>query len=387
MDYFFTEHQLMIRDLARRIANEKVRPVAADLDEKEEFPHDIVRVLAGADLFRVPMPPEYGGLGLGVTETCIVVEELARACAGVAVTYAAGFLGSVPISLYGTEQQKAKYLPRVADGELAAFALTEADAGSDAGDIRTEAMRKGDSYIINGTKQWITNGGEAGIYTVIALTDKSRGPRGATALIVEKGTPGFTFGKKERKMGIRASATCELVFQDCSVPAANVLGREGQGFILTMKTLDRARPGVAAQAVGLAECAIDLSVDYSRTRRQFGQPISSFQAVQHMLADMATQTEAAKALLYATCRLIDSGASDYAKEAAMCKLFASDVAMKVATDAVQVFGGYGYMRDFPVEKLMRDAKIMQIYEGTNQIQRNVIAGALIKESARAAKRG
>jgi butyryl-CoA dehydrogenase len=383
----FNEEQMMIRDLARRIAEEKVRPEAARLDEEEEFPYEILEVLKQSDLFAVPVPEQYGGLGMGVTETCIVVEELARACAAVAVTYAAGFLGSIPLVMFGSEEQKARYLPRIARGDLCAFALTEADAGSDAAGIRTHATKDGDFYVLNGTKQWITNGGEAPIYTVVAVTDRSRGARGASTFIVERGTPGFTFGKKEKKMGIRASATRELVFQDCRIPKENLLGREGHGYLITLKTLDRARPGVAAQAVGICENAIDLCVEYARTRRQFGQVISSFQAVQHLLADMATQTEAAKALLYQTTRHIDSGAQEYSKEAAMCKLFASDVAMKVTTDAVQVFGGYGYMRDYPVEKLMRDAKITQIYEGTNQIQRNVIGGALVKESARKGKRG
>ncbi len=377
----------MVRDMARHIADEKIRPQAALLDEEERFPHDIMKALAQADLFALPIPEEYGGLGMGLTELCLVVEELSRGCAGVSVTYAASFLGATPVMLFGTEEQKAKYLPRLAGGELGAFALTEAEAGSDAGGIRTTAKKDGDSYVLNGTKQWITNGGEAGVYTIIAVTDKSRGARGATAFVVEADTPGFSFGKKEMKMGIRASATRELVFQDCRVPAENVIGREGLGFIVAMKTLDRARPGVAAQAVGLAQEAVDQSVAYARTRRQFGQPIASFQAVQHMLADMATHTEAARALLYATCRMIDSGADSYSKEAAMCKLYGSDVAMKVSCDAVQVFGGYGYMRDYPVEKLMRDAKILQIYEGTNQIQRNVIAQELVKESARTRKRG
>jgi len=383
----FSEDQLVIRDLARRIADEKIRPSAAELDEKEEFPSEILEVLRQSDLFAVPIPEQYGGLGMGLTETCIVIEELARACAGVAVTYAAGFLGSVALVMFGSEEQRSAYLPRMAHGELCAFALTEAGAGSDAAGIATQATRDGDYYILNGTKQWITNGGEAALYTVVALTDRSRGARGASTFLVEDGTPGFTFGKKEKKMGIRASATRELVLQDCRIPKQNLLGREGHGYLIALKTLDRARPGVAAQAVGICENAVDLAVEYARTRRQFGQPISSFQAIQHMLADMATQTEAAKSLLYQTTRYIDSGAQEYSKEAAMCKLFASDVAMKVTTDAVQVFGGYGYMRDYPVEKLMRDAKITQIYEGTNQIQRNVIGSALIKESAKKGKRG
>ncbi len=387
MEPAFSEDQLMIRDLARRIADERIRPSVAELDEKEEFPSEILEVLRQSDLFAVPIPEQYGGLGMGLTETCIVIEEIARACAGVAVTYAAGFLGSVPLVMFGSDEQRSLYLPRMARGELCAFALTEAGAGSDAAGITTQATRDGNYYILNGTKQWITNGGEAAVYTIVALTDRSRGARGASTFLVENGTPGFTFGKKEKKMGIRASATRELVFQDCRIPRQNLLGREGHGYLIALKTLDRARPGVAAQAVGICENAVDLAVDYARTRRQFGQPISSFQAIQHMLADMATQTEAAKSLLYQTTRYIDSGAQEYSREAAMCKVFASDVAMKVTTDAVQVFGGYGYMRDYPVEKLMRDAKITQIYEGTNQIQRNVIGGALIKESAKKGKRG
>jgi len=284
--------------------------------------------------------------------------------------------------LFGSEAQKKKYLPQIASGEkLAAFALTEANAGSDAAGVETTAVRKGDKYIINGTKQWITNGGEAEIYTVIVMTDKKRGSRGASAIIVEKDTPGFTFGKKEIKMGIRASATRELVFQDCEVPVENLLHKEGTGFIIAMKTLDASRPGIGSQAVGVAQGALDAAVEYARGRVQFGQKISSFQAIQHMLADMATQIEAARALVYATARMIDSGVKNVAKESAMSKLFASDMCMKVTVDAVQVFGGYGYMRDYPIEKMMRDAKITQIYEGTNQIQRNVIALHLIKEAA------
>jgi len=300
----------------------------------------------------------------------------------VAVSYAATALGCIPILIMGNEEQKARYLPDITSGKkIAAFGLTEAGAGSDAGGILTTATRDGDYYVLNGTKQWITNGGEAEIYTVVALTDPKKGARGASAIIVEKGNPGFSFGKKEKKMGIRCSATRELVFEDCRVPRENLLAREGFGFITAMKTLDRARPGVAAQAVGIAQAALDHAVAYARQREQFGQPISSFQAIQHMLADMATQTEAARALVYATSRMIDSGAKDFSRESAMSKLFASDVAMKVTTDAVQIFGGYGYMRDYPVEKLMRDAKITQIYEGSNQIQRNVIAADLIREAA------
>jgi len=275
-----------------------------------------------------------------------------------------------------------KYLPDIASGKkLAAFGLTEANAGSDAGGIQTTAKKDGDHFILNGTKQWITNGGEAETYTVIAMTDKSKGTRGATAFILEKGMKGFDFGKKENKMGIRCSATRELVFQDCKVHKSQILGKEGMGFIVAMKTLDRTRPGIGAQAVGIAQGALDEALAYSKTRIQFGKPISSFQGVQHMFADMATQVEAARALVYATARTVDTGTADISRDSAMCKLFASDVAMKVTTDAVQILAGYGYMKEYPVEKMMRDAKITQIYEGTNQIQRNVIALGLIKELA------
>lgn len=384
MEYFLTEEQEMIRDLARRIAQEKIAPRALELDESGEFPWDLMKIMADADLFAVYLPEEYGGLGGGVFEQCLVVEELSRACSGVAVSYAASGLGCMPILVLGSEEQKQKYIPEIASGKrLAAFAATEANAGSDPSGMETTAVLDGDEYVLNGTKQWITNGGEAEIYTVMAVTDKRKGARGISCFIVEKGTPGFSFGKKENKMGIRASATRELIFDNCRVPKENLLGgKEGIGFIATMRTFDRTRPGIGAQAIGIAQGALDAAVKYAKERRQFGQPISSFQAIQHMLADMATQLEAARALVYATAKTIDSGATNYSKESAMAKLFASDVAMKVTTDAVQVLGGYGYMKEYPVEKMMRDAKITQIYEGTNQIQRNVVALELIKESAK-----
>lgn len=382
MDYLLTEEQTMIRDLARKIAEEKIRPVASHYDEAEEFPWDIMKLLSQADLFGVYIDEEHGGIGGGVMELVLVTEELSRACGGISICYAASALGTYPILLYGNEEQKKKFLPDLAAGrKLAAFGLTEPDAGSDASGIQTTAARNGDHYILNGTKQWITNGGEADIYVIIAMTDKSKGARGASAFIVEKGTKGFTFGKKEKKMGIRASATRELVFTDCPVPKENILGKEGFGFIVAMKTFDKSRPGVAAQAVGIAQGALDLALKYARDRVQFGKPIISFQGVKFMLADMATEVEAARALVYAAARMIDSGKKDISRESAMTKLYASDVAMKVTTDAVQVFGGYGYMRDYPIEKYMRDAKITQIYEGTNQIQRDIIATELIKERA------
>ncbi len=382
MDYGLTEMQVMIRDLCRQVAQDKIKPIREHYDEVNEFPHEIVKVFAEADLCGVYIGEEYGGMGGGIMELAVAVEELSKVCSGIALALAATALGTFPIILFGSDEQKKKYLPRIASGKsLAAFGLTEANAGSDASGITTTAVLDGDHYVLNGTKQWITNGGEADIYTVVAMTNKAKGARGASAFIVEKGTPGFTFGKKENKMGIRASATRELVFQDCRIPKANLLGKEGMGFIVAMKTLDSSRPGVAAQALGIAAGALDEAVTYSRQRRQFGKPIGSFQGVQFMLADMSTQVEASRALIYSAARYIDSGAKDISKVSAMCKLFASDTAMKVTTDAVQILGGYGYMKEYPVEKMMRDAKITQIYEGTNQIQREVIALNLIKESA------
>ncbi len=383
MDYFLSEEQIMIRDLARKIAVERVVPVRAELDEKNLFPREIVDVLAESDLMGIYIPEEYGGLGLGSLDLCIAVEELSVACLGVSTTYAANALGTYPILLFGSDDLKKRFLPDIASGKrLVAFALTEANAGSDAGGTETTAQKDGDSYILNGTKQWITNGGEAEIYTVVAITDRSKGTRGASMFVVEKGTPGFTFGKKEDKMGIRASATTELIFDNCRVPKENLIGREGMGFIVAMKTLDSSRVGVGAQGVGVAQGAFTEALKFARHRVQFGHPVVSFQAVQHMLADMATSVEAARALVYAAARHMDGGAKDAAKEAAMAKVFATDTAMRVTTDAVQVMGGSGYMKEYPVEKMMRDAKILQIYEGTNQIQRNVIGQAIVKEAAR-----
>ncbi|OQB71808.1 MAG: Acyl-CoA dehydrogenase [candidate division TA06 bacterium ADurb.Bin131] len=383
MDYLLTEEQKMIQDLAHDIAETKIKPKRAYYDETEEFPWDLVRIMAQSDLFGIYIEEKYGGMGFGIFELCLAIEELSKACGGISLALAASALGTFPIILFGNEQQKQKYLPSLAKGEkLAAFGLTEPEAGSDAGSIRTQAKKDGDFYILNGTKQWITNGGEAEIYTIIAITDPHKGARGASAFIVEKGTKGFNFGKKEKKLGIRASATRELIFTDCKIPKENLLGREGMGFIVAMKTFDATRPGVAAQALGIAQGAFEEALEYAHKRKQFGHPISSFQAVQHMLADMATQIEAARALTYATARMIDAGKSAGSKESAMAKLMASDVAMKVTIDAIQIFGGYGYMKDYPVEKMMRDAKITQIYEGTNQIQRNVIALELVKELSR-----
>ncbi|MCX7927507.1 MAG: acyl-CoA dehydrogenase family protein [Candidatus Omnitrophica bacterium] len=380
MNYLLTEEQKMIKELAHKIAEEKIRPVAAHYDKTEEYPWEIIKVLAEADLFGLFIPEEYGGLGTSVMNLCLATEELSRACGGIAVCYAASALGTFPIILYGNDAQKKKYLPDLAKGKkVAAFGLTEPEAGSDASAIKTTARKEGNYYVLNGTKHFITNGGEAEIYTIIAMTDKSKGARGASAFIVEKGMKGFSFGKKEDKLGIRASTTMELIFDNCKVPAENLLGKEGMGFIITMKTFDMSRPGVAAQALGIAQGALELAIRYARQRQQFGKPISSFQGIQWMLADMATEIEAARALVYAVARAIDAGEKDIGSASAMAKLFASDVAFRVCDNALQIHGGYGYMKDYPIEKYLRDAKITQIYEGTNQIQRNIIGLSMIKE--------
>ncbi|MFQ5905539.1 MAG: acyl-CoA dehydrogenase family protein [bacterium] len=380
MDYFLSDEHKMIKDVARKITEEKIKPVRAELDEKESFPHEILKEMAKVDLFRVLVPPEYGGFDTGVLGVCVAVEEIARGCAGVATTYGVVGLGSMPLIVAGNEEQKKKYLPRVAEGSLiTAFCLTEPEAGSDVASIRTNAVKDGDHYILNGRKCFISNAPEAGLYTIIAMTNKNRGTRGMSAFLLEKGTQGFIFGKKEQKMGIRSSCTSEVIFEDCRIPKENMLGSEGQGFIIAMKTLDNSRTEIGAIALGIAQGALETASEYAAQREQFGQPIINFQAVNFMLADMATMVESARSLVYSVARFMDSRPRFFAKEAAMAKMFASDVAMKVTVDAVQVMGGYGYMRDYPAEKMMRDAKITQIYEGTNQIQRLVIATNMIRE--------
>jgi alkylation response protein AidB-like acyl-CoA dehydrogenase len=383
MDYFLSDEQKMMKDLARKIAQEKMKPVREHYDETGEFPWPIVKELAQADLCGVYIGSEYGGFGGGILDLVIVVEELCKVDGGVALALAATALGTFPILINGSEEQKKKYLPDIASGKkLAAFGLTEPEAGSDATGMRTTAKLEGDFYVLNGTKCFITNAGDAETYTVFAKTNPARGARGISCFIVEKGTPGFEFGKKENKMGIRASSTRELIFNNCMIPKANLIGKEGMGLIIAQATLDASRPGVAAQALGIAAGALEEATNYSRTRVQFGQPISSFQAIQHMLANMATKVEAARALLYATAKMMDADRSKRTtKESAMSKLFCSETAMEVTTDAVQIFGGYGYCREYPVEKMMRDAKITTLYEGTSQIQRNEIALSLIKEAA------
>lgn len=383
MEYFLTEEQKMMVDVARKIAQEKIKPVREHYDETEEFPWPIVKELAQADLCGVYIPQEYGGFGSSTMNLVLVIEELCKVDGGISLALAATALGTFPILISGNEEQKKKYLPDIASGKkLAAFGLTEPEAGSDATAMRTTAKLEGDYYVLNGTKCFITNAGEAETYTVFAKTNPSRGARGISCFIVEKGTPGFEFGKKERKMGIRASVTRELIFNNCMIPKENLIGKEGHGLIIAQATLDSSRPGVAAQALGIAAGALDEAITYARTRVQFGQPISSFQAIQHMLADMATEVEAARCLLYQTARMMDANPGKRTtKESAMSKLYASEVAMRVTTDAVQILGGYGYIREYPAEKMMRDAKITQLYEGTSQIQRNEIALSLIKENA------
>jgi alkylation response protein AidB-like acyl-CoA dehydrogenase len=382
MDYFLTEEQLEIKRLARRIAETHIVPQREQLDRDAEFPHKIMAEIAEAGLPAIYVPEEYDGIGLGVLELAIATEEISRACGGVGVTYAASALGSFPIIIGGSHEQKKQFLPEIAAGtKYAAFCLTESGAGSDAGNIATTARKVGNNYVLNGTKQWITNGCEAHTYTVFAKTDKDKGARGISAFVVEKGTEGLKFGKKEDKLGIRCSATYEVIFEECVIPEANLLGREGAGFGIAMRTFDKSRPGIGAQSIGIAQGAFEAALDYAHTRQQFGQSILNFQAVSFMLADMAIQIEAARALTYQVARMIDAGSRHYGKESAMCKVFPSDTAMTVTTNAIQVMGGYGYMKDYPAEKYFRDAKICQIYEGTNQIQRQIIAGALVRELA------
>jgi alkylation response protein AidB-like acyl-CoA dehydrogenase len=378
----YTDQNIAWRKKAHEVAEDVVRPLAAKYDALQEYPWEIKEAIARAGLLKVWIPEQYGGAGGGALNLCIVIEELSRACGGVGVMFAVNALGSFPIIVGGTEEQKMKWLPQIATGEkLIAFCLSEKFAGSDAGSLRTPAVKDGDAWVVNGEKKWTTNGGAADLYSVFCVTDKNSRSKRISALMVEKGMPGFSIGKVEDKMGIRCVPVVETVFENCRVPAANMIGGEpGHGFKHAMQTLDLARPGVASQAVGLAQGAVELATVYATRRRQFGQTISSFQMIQKLLADMATRTEAARQLVYAAARAIDAGETHTTKIAAQAKLFATDTAMWVTTQAVQIFGGYGYMRDYPIEKYMRDAKITQIYEGTNQVQSMVVARNLIKEA-------
>jgi butyryl-CoA dehydrogenase len=376
--FYLTDEQRMIQGLARKVARERIAPHAAHYDETESYPEESMKAILDSGLFAIWVPEAYGGTDMGSLALALVTEEIAYACAATATQYLDQPLGGLPILLAGTEAQKTKYLPGLAAGELlSAYSLSEPGAGSDAAGLRTTAVRRGDHYVLNGSKQWCTNGDHADVITVFATVDPSKRARGVTAFLVEKGTPGFSVGKKERKLGIRASPTVALHFTDCAIPVGQRLGGEGEGFSIAMRTLDVTRPATGAMAVGIAQAALDAAVGYAKERQQFGQPIAAFQGIQFMLADMAMQTHAGRLMVHHAARQVDEGIRGNTYEASMAKCWAGDAAMKVATDAVQVFGGYGYTREFPVERFMRDAKIMQIYEGTNQIQRMIIAKELL----------
>jgi alkylation response protein AidB-like acyl-CoA dehydrogenase len=377
--YRLTEEHEMLRDAVRVLADERVAPRAADIDRTGEFPEDLRQLLASHDILALPFPAVHGGLGGELLNVCLAVEQLSRACATTALILAVQELGSLPITLAGSPEQQARWFPLLASGEqLIAFALTEAEAGSDAAAIRMRAVRDGDDYVLDGAKRFISQGSVADLVTVFVVTDPDAPRHGRlSAFVVEVPTPGFRVTRLEHKMGIRGSPTAELAFDGVRVPAANRLGEEGEGFSIAMRTLDRSRPAIAAQAVGIAQGALEAATAYARQRTQFGQRIGDFQMVAAMLADMDARTEAARQLLYRACVAIDADAPDASRWSALCKLVAGDAAMAVTTDAVQVFGGYGYIDEFPVERMMRDAKITQLYEGTQQIQRLVIARALL----------
>jgi alkylation response protein AidB-like acyl-CoA dehydrogenase len=379
MSYALTEEQVEFRDAIRQIVRERVAPRAAEIDAKAEYPWDLRRLFAEQDLFGLPFEEEHGGTGTGTLMLNVAVEEVARACASSALMLMIQELGTLPIKLFGTEEQKQRFLPRCASGEWTpAFALSEPEAGSDPGGMITRATPDGDGgWVINGTKNWITNLGIADFYVVFAKTDRSAPrSRGISAFVVEADRPGFSVGKLEHKLGIKGSPTGQPIFEDVHVPEENLIGEEGRGMHVALSTLDRSRLGVAAQAVGIAQGAIDHAVAYASERRQFGQAIADFQGIQFKLADMETRTAAARELLYRACAKVDDGDADMGKYSAMAKLFASDTAMAVTVEAVQVLGGYGYVTEYPVERYLRDAKITQIYEGTNEIQRLVIARAM-----------
>jgi alkylation response protein AidB-like acyl-CoA dehydrogenase len=375
--------QREIRDLVRDLARERVAPRAAEIDKSAEFPWDIVELLREHDLFGLPFDEEHGGTGTGALMVLVAIEELSKVCATTGLLLAVQELGSLGLKLAGTDEQKTRWLPRLASGEwLGAYALTEAGSGSDSAAMRTEARRDGDEYVLNGAKRFITNAGVAELYTVFAKTDPAAGHAGISAFVVEASAPGFEVGRIEPKMGIKGSTTGEIFFNDCRIPADNLLAEEGAGFRIAMRILDRSRPGIGAQGLGLAQGATDYALEYAKTRETMGKPIAEHQLIAATLADMETKCEAARGLLYKCGRLIDEGAdgAELTKISAMAKLYCTDVAMEVTTDAVQILGGYGYIQEYPVERMMRDAKITQIYEGTNQIQRLVIAREMLKEN-------
>ena len=379
MEFTLSNEQRMIQTVIRDFAKNEVEPLAAEIDAEERFPRETVDKMVEAQMMGLPFPRQYAGAGGDIISYAICVEELSRVCATTGVVLSAHVsLGASPIYQFGTEEQKQKFLIPMAKGELlGAFGLTEPNAGTDSAAQQTIAVKDGGNYILDGAKVFITNGGEADIYIIFAMTDKSKGNRGISAFIVEKDRPGFSIGKKEEKLGIRGSATTELIFENCVIPAENLLGGENQGFKVAMQTLDGGRIGIAAQALGIAQGALDQSINYMKERIQFGKPIASFQGLQWMVAEMETQTQAARLMVYRAANLKDKGLP-YAKEAAMAKLYASEVAMSVTTKAVQLHGGYGYTRDYPVERMMRDAKITEIYEGTSEVQKMVISAALFR---------
>lgn len=373
-----TEEQASLQKVIRDFAQQEIAPKAAYYDEAEEFPWENLHKMAELGLLGMPVAEEFGGAGTDTVSYIAAIEEISKACASTGAIMAVHTsTGIMPIYMFGTEEQKQKYVPDLATGKkIGAFALTEAGAGSDAAQVATTAVLDGDEWVLNGSKCFITNGGEAEVYTILASTDKTKGTKGITAFIIEKDTPGFTFGKKEHKLGIRASATRELIFQDCRIPKENMLGKEGEGFKMAMQVISGARIGISAQAVGIAQAAYEAALEYSKVRVQFGKPIAKQQSIAFMLADMAIQIEAARQLVYHAAQMKDAG-QPFDKEAAMAKTFSSDIAVQVALDAIQVLGGYGYTREYPVERLLRDAKITQIYEGTNQIQRVVISRSIL----------
>lgn len=379
MNFGLSSEQKMIQSVMREFAKNEAAPLAAEIDAEERFPSETLKKMAEAEMMGLPFPVKYGGAGGDVLSYAICIEELSKVCATTGVMYSAHIsLGASPIYQFGTEEQKQKYLVPLAKGEkLGAFGLTEPNAGTDSAAQQTTAVRDGDSYILDGSKVFITNGGVADTYVVFAMTDKAKGNRGISAFIVEKEFPGFSIGKKEEKLGIRGSATTELIFQNCRVPAENLLGEENKGFKIAMQTLDGGRIGIAAQALGIAQGALDESIAYMKERVQFGKPLSAMQGLQWMAADMETKVQAARHLVYRAAWNKDNGLP-YSKEAAMAKLYAAETAMDVTTKAVQIHGGYGYTRDYPVERMMRDAKITEIYEGTSQVQKMVISAALFR---------
>jgi alkylation response protein AidB-like acyl-CoA dehydrogenase len=376
-----TDEQREIRDLVRTLARERIAPRAAEIDESAEFPWDMVELMREQELFGLAFDEEHGGSGAGSLMLLVAVEEVSRACATTGLVLAVQELSSLALRLAGTDEQKSRYLPRLASGEwIAAYALTEAGSGSDSAAMRTQAKRDGEEYVLNGSKRFITNAGVAGLYTVFAKTDPDGGHAGISCFVVEADAPGFEVGRIEPKMGIKGSTTGELFFNDCRVPAGNLVGEEGEGFKIAMRILDRSRPGIAAQALGIAQGATDYALEYAKSRETMGEPIAEHQLVAGKLADMETRCEAARGLLYKAGLMIDEEAPGLTKVSAMAKLFCSDTAMDVTTDAVQILGGYGYIKEYPVERMMRDAKITQIYEGTNEIQRLVIAREMVRET-------